>query len=77
MEQNKKERRWLRVASALFFALILLAMLLPSTTAFFGPVGLVMASTACILFGIVRRNVCEPIGWCMYGIILLWMLFGG
>ena len=38
---------------------------------FFTVVGVVAVSTGCTLFGIVRRNVCEGVGW-----ILLALSFG-
>ena len=40
-------------------------------TAFFGVVSFVSLSTGCAVFGIVRRNACEIVGWCLLGILLL------
>jgi hypothetical protein len=45
-------------------------------TAFFGVVAFVTASTGCIVFGIVRRNACEIVGWCLLAILLLFMICG-
>ena len=42
---------------------------------FFGVVGTVTLFTACNIFGIVRRNVCEFIGWILLGIVFLIMFF--
>jgi hypothetical protein len=98
MEQSRKDWRWLRGAGALFFGLVLLAALLPSTGgviegpspnpkmwrcgpflffpgAFFGVVGVVTVCTACTVFGIIRRNACEIVGWCLLGILLFFMMF--
>jgi hypothetical protein len=44
--------------------------------AFFGVVAFVTVATSCTLFGIVRRNVLEGIGWCLLGILLLVMICG-
>ncbi len=99
MEQSKRSWRWLRGVGVVFFGLLLLAALLPSTggriegpaanpkmwrcgpflfypTAFFGVLGVVAVSTGCAIFGIVRRNACEMIGWCLLGLILLFMILG-
>jgi hypothetical protein len=45
-------------------------------TAFFGVIAFVTASTGCTVFGIVRRNACEIVGWCLLGILLLLMICG-
>ena len=41
---------------------------------FFGVVGAVTVSTACTLFGIVRGNAFEIVGWILLGILFLCML---
>ena len=41
---------------------------------FFGVVGVVAVSTACTLFGIVRGNAFEIVGWIMLGILFVCML---
>ena len=46
-------------------------------TAFFGVVGVVTAFTGCTMFGIVRRNACEIVGWCLLSLLLLLMICGG
>ena len=46
-------------------------------TAFFGVVGVVTVCTGCTVFGIIRRNVCEIVGWCLLGILLFLMMFSG
>jgi hypothetical protein len=45
-------------------------------TAFFGVVAFVIVATSCTLFGIVRRNVLETVGWCLLGILLLVVICG-
>ena len=45
--------------------------------AFFGVVAFVSLSTGCAVFGIVRRNACEIVGWSLLGISLLFMILGG
>jgi hypothetical protein len=42
--------------------------------AFFGVVGVVTFSTGCTLFGIVRGNACEIVGWILLGILFVCML---
>ena len=42
--------------------------------AFFGFVGVVAAATACTLFGIVRGNAFEIVGWILLGILLFCMV---
>src|SRR5262245_36441210 len=39
--------------------------------AFFGVVAVVTVATSCTLFGIVRRNVLEGVGWCLLGLLLV------
>src|SRR6266404_8863215 len=43
--------------------------------AFFGVVGIVTVSTACTVFGIVRRNSCEFIGWVLLGLVFIGLFF--
>jgi hypothetical protein len=43
---------------------------------FFGVVAFVTVATSCTLFGIVRRNVLETVGWCLLGILLLFVICG-
>jgi hypothetical protein len=45
--------------------------------AFFGVVGAVTASTACTLFGIIRGNAFETVGWVLLGVLFLCRLMGG
>ena len=42
---------------------------------FFGVVGTVTALTSLTLFGIVRRNSCEFIGWVLLGLVFVGMFF--
>jgi hypothetical protein len=42
--------------------------------AFFGVVGIVVVPTACTLFGIVRGNVFEFVGWILFGVFFLLLL---
>jgi len=44
--------------------------------AFFDVVAFVTVATSCTLFGIIRRNVLETIGWCLLGILLLVVICG-
>jgi hypothetical protein len=41
--------------------------------AFFGVVGTIMVSAVLTVFGIVRRNRCEVIGWVLLGLVLAGM----
>ena len=42
---------------------------------FFGVVGTVTALTGCTVFGIMRRNSCEFIGWVLLGLVFIGMFF--
>jgi hypothetical protein len=42
---------------------------------FFGVVGIITVLTACTLFGIVRRNKCELVGWILFGLVIFIMFF--
>ena len=42
--------------------------------AFFGVVGTITAFTALTVFGIVRRNRCELVGWVLLGLVVAVML---
>jgi hypothetical protein len=44
-------------------------------SALFGVVGTVTFLTALTVFGIVRRNSCEPVGWVLLGLVFLGMFF--
>jgi len=41
--------------------------------AFFGVLGTITALTSFTIFGIVRRNVCEFIGWVLLGLVVVVM----
>jgi hypothetical protein len=41
---------------------------------FFTLVGVVTLSTGCVLFGIVRENAFEKVGWVLFGILVLFAL---
>lgn len=42
--------------------------------AFFVTIGMVTFSTGCTLFGIVRENDCEIVGWVLQGVLFLCIL---
>ena len=44
-------------------------------SAFFGVVGTIAVLIACTVFGIVRRNFCEVIGWILIGIVFICVFF--
>jgi hypothetical protein len=44
--------------------------------AFFSVVGAVTVSIGCTLFGIVRRNICEGIGWTLLVLSFVALLLG-
>jgi hypothetical protein len=41
---------------------------------FFGVVGIMSFVTGCTVFGIVRHNACELIGWVLYGVVVFLMI---
>ena len=43
--------------------------------AFFGVLGTITVLTALTVFGIVRRNICEFIGWVLFGLVIVVMCF--
>ena len=43
---------------------------------FFSVVGVVTVSTACTLFGILRGNACEIVGWILLGVLFACVLMG-
>jgi len=89
MEQRKKNLRWLRVAGALLLGLLLLMASVPSTLPGKGGMGAIIAHpgvlllvvgyaivvTACTVFGIVRRNYCEFVGWAWLVLSILGNIF--
>ena len=42
---------------------------------FFGVVGIITGWTAFTVFGIVRRNRCEFVGWALLGLVFIGMFF--
>ena len=44
--------------------------------AFFGVVGVVTVSVACTLFGIIRSNAFEIVGWILLGLLFLCISMG-
>jgi hypothetical protein len=44
--------------------------------AFFSVVGVVMLASGCTLFGIVRGNACEIVGWVLLGVLSSCVLMG-
>jgi hypothetical protein len=43
-------------------------------SAFFGVIGIISLVTGCTIFGIVRRNVCEFVGWVLFTVVFVLML---
>jgi hypothetical protein len=42
---------------------------------FFGVIGILTALTGCTVFGIVRRNRFEIVGWVLFGLVIVVMFF--
>ena len=42
---------------------------------FFGILGTITVLTSFTVFGVVRRNSCEFVGWVLLGVAFLWILF--
>jgi len=44
-------------------------------SAFFGVIATITILTTCTVFGILRRNNCEFIGWALFGLVVFVMIF--
>jgi len=86
MEQRKNDLRWLRVAVAFLLGVLLLMELVPSTVpakggiiaapgAFLLVIGYTAVVTACTVFGIVRCNYYEFVGWALFVLSILRGIF--